>query len=212
MAEFARTFNEFLGSMSRVAAVDRVSPVRALIDGHLGEGSAMFPIVAEGFPNYDHVNVQVALRAYLAGEGREHELVGLAGQQRRWMSLADLMQSAHETGVALGPVDLVNLPVGPDDTRACVGFGLFLVRDRGSNLVVLMRGPNEQSGEAEVKLEVVGPDQDASRALLFEIRRLMVGLNVFRGQMISRGSSSRSSDRCSRSPSTAIAFARPAST
>ena len=42
----------------------------------------------------------------------------------------------------------------------------------------------EEYGMEGVSLQVLTPDQDAARAFLAEIRRLMVELNVFRGQVI----------------------------
>jgi hypothetical protein len=60
--------------------------------------------VSEGYPSYDHANLQVALDAYLEGDGRASELIGLSGQQRRWMSLSDLVATAHHAGVGIGSV------------------------------------------------------------------------------------------------------------
>ena len=86
------------------------------------------------------------------------------------MSLSDLVATAHHAGVGIGSVDLVNLPVGPDDTLACVAFGLYLIDDHGTKLVALVRAADEQSGQAEVTLEVLCRDRDQARAMLDEIR------------------------------------------
>lgn len=189
VARFGTQFQEFMARMSEVAGLARGSPVRDLLEGHLGPEAAQLPVVAESYASWDHVNVQVAMEAYLAGEDRHHRLVGLTGQQRRYGSLADLSEATHHfgMGIDLGSVDYVNLPIGPDDTRACVQFGLYLVDDRGSRSVVLMRGINEQFGHESVTLEVLGTDREASREFLGEIRRLMAKLNVFRRQLISFG-------------------------
>jgi len=191
LSGFAQTFQKFMESMSSAAARAAGSPVRALLDEHLGDDASALPVVAESYPVYDHVNVQVALDAYLAAEGRTHKLIGLAGQQRRWMSLADLVASAHQAGVGIGSVDFTNLPIGPDETLACVAFGLYLIEDSGTRLVVLVRVGNEDMGPsgAGVSVEVICADRDAARAMLEELRRLMVERNVFRGQVISFGES-----------------------
>src|SRR6185503_81574 len=68
-------------------------------------------------------------------------------------------------------------------------FGLYLIDDRGTKLVALVRAADEQSGQAEVTLEVLSRERDQARAMLDEIRELMVERNVFRGQMISFGES-----------------------
>lgn len=191
VAAFARTFSEFSQAMQALAMQTAGSPVRDALDRHLGEETLKLPVVAENHPAYDHVNLQVALDAYLAEEGRSHELIGLTGQQRRWMSLADLVASAQHSGVTIGSVDFANLPIGPEDTLACVGFGLYLVEDRGTKLAALVRMGSEDMGpgNAGVWVEVVCRDREAARTMLGEIRRLMVERNVFRGQVISFGES-----------------------
>jgi hypothetical protein len=185
VSAFASDFQRFLIAMSTAAATTQESPVRDLLDRHLGDRSEVLPVVAEGYASYDHVNLQVALDAFVAAEGRTSEVIGLSGQQRRWMSLSDLVATAHHQGVGIGSVDLVNLPVGPEDTLACIAFGLYLIDDHGTKLVALVRAADEQSGQAEVTLEILCSDRELARAMLDEIRELMVERNVFRGQMIS---------------------------
>lgn len=189
LSAFGRTFRRFMEAMTSLADPAAPSPVRDLIDRHLGEDGSILPVVSEGYAQYDHVNLQVALTAYLEVGGRAHELVGLSGQQRRWMSLSDLILTSHQAGVGIGSVDLVNLPVGPEETLACVAFGLYLIEDRGTKLVALLRAADEQSGQDEVRLEVLCRDRDAALAMLAELRRLIAEHNVFRGQMISFGES-----------------------
>jgi cell division protease FtsH len=187
VSRFANTFSRFLASMSRAVESTRDSPIRDLLDGHLGADASVLPVVSEGYPSYDHANLQVALDAYLEGDGRTSELIGLSGQQRRWMSLPDLVATAHHAGVGIGSVALVNLPVGPDVTLACVAFGLYLIDDRGTRVAALVRAADEQSGHSDLTLEIVCADREHARTMLGELRRLMVELDVFRGQMISFG-------------------------
>src|SRR5262245_20754099 len=173
--------------MTRVSLAALRSVLRDRLDRHLGTGSAALPVVSDSFAAYDHVNVQVALSAYLAENGRRHGLVGLTGQQRHFESLSDLIQSGNHAGIQLGAADLVNLPVSPDETLACVQFGLFLIEDRGAAVVALLRGPSEFGQQQTVTLELLSPDQERATALLAEVRRLMVERNVFRRQVISFG-------------------------
>lgn len=189
LTRFAQTYQRFMESMSGAAWAEQKSPVRELVDGHLGLDSTMIPVVTESFAPFDHVNVQVAMSACLAAEGRTHELIGLTGQQRHYGSLSDLLETAHIVGVRIGAVDLVNLPAGPDDTLACVQFGLFFIENQGARLAVLMRGPSEHSAQYAVTLEVLCADRDRARALLHEVRERMVELNVFRNQVITFGDS-----------------------
>jgi DNA polymerase III delta prime subunit len=175
--------------MTRLAYAEARSEVRDLLDAHLGHDTTDVPIVAASFPAWDHVNVQVAITAWLAEPGRAHELFGLMGQQRHFGSMSDVIEMDRHAVVRAGSVDLIDLPIGPDETLACVNFGIYLISDGDGRLVVTMRGPHEHHGDPVVALEVLCADQDRARAFLAELRRLMVELNVFRGQVIAFGES-----------------------
>lgn len=184
--QFARSFQQFMEAMTQTARTSLRSPVRDLLEGHVGTECATLPVISDSFPPYDHANVHVALSAYLDENGRSHQLLGLSGQQRHFESLADLVHGAR-FGVEIGSVDFVNLPVSPTATLPCVQFGLFLIDAGGARLVVLMRGPTEYGPQQAVTLEILSADQEKARAFLAEIRRLMSERNIFRNQMISFG-------------------------
>ena len=190
LVEFAQLFQRFMQQMSDTAWSLGGSPLKELLDRHLGTDCSTLPVIADSFPSYDHANLQVALSAFLAAEGRRHELIGLSGQQRHYGSLSDLVEMGHhQIWVRLGSADYVNLPIGPDETLACVQFGLLLLEDRGARAVVLMRGPDEHGPHQAVSLEILCVDHGTARSLLAEVHRLMVELNVFRGQVLSFGQS-----------------------
>jgi hypothetical protein len=189
VGEFGRLFQRFLEQMGQAARDGQSSPLRELLDAHLGADSSAVPVVSESFMPYDHANVQLAVDAYLDQEGRSFELHGATGQQRHYGSFSDLIEQSRWNVVGLGSVDFENVPIGPDETLACVKFGLYLIDDRGAKLVLLMRGVDERTGQMTGTLEVLGSDREASRALLDDVRRLMVELNVFRGQVLAFGES-----------------------
>ena len=125
-------------AMSSVASNGAVSPVRSLLDDHLGIDSSTIPVVSDAVPAYDHANVQVALNRFLEVDARTHRLVGLTGSQRHFAAFSDLLETAHMMAVRVGAPDLVTLPTGPTTSLACVQFGLFLIDDRGKRLAILM--------------------------------------------------------------------------
>ena len=190
--KFATEFQRFVNRMAELAAEDdgRRSRLLQRLDDHLGQDASELPVVAESFPPYDHVNVQVAITAYLGREGRRHELLGLSGAFRHHGSFADLLMVQWGGPGRFGSVEYANLHSGPDETLACVQFGVFLVSDGERRFAVLMRGPDEHGPHMAVSLEVIAPEEDVARAFLDEIRELMVELNVFRGQVISFGAGS----------------------
>ncbi len=186
---FARTYRAFMERMSQLAHSDERSPIRDRLDDHLGIDTSDAPIVAASFDAWDHANVQVAITAWLAEPWRSHEMLGLMGHQRHYGSLSDLMEMSRHSVIRAGSVDYVDLPIGPDETLACVNFGIFLIIDGDDRLAVTMRGADEHRGQGGVVLEVMGRSQESARVFLADVRRLMVELNVFRGQVISFGGS-----------------------
>jgi len=186
---FARDFQRFMRQMSEASFADATSPFRELLQEHLGVDPRSLPVLSSGFPPYDHINVQVAMSAYQAEPPRSTRLIGLTGQQRHFATLSDLIETAHYTGIAVGAPDLVELPVGPQETLSCVQFGIHLIADGSDPFVVLMRGPTDHSPQQGVSLEVLAPNEQKGKTFLTDIRRLMIELNVFRGQVLSFGES-----------------------
>src|SRR6266550_186020 len=190
VAQFARLFEGFLHHMEAAAQAGTTSPLKQTLDAHLGADCRAMPIISETFPPYDHANVAVALDAYLESGDRSYELIGLSGQQRHYGALSDLIEMGEQTGAGLGSVDHVNLAVGPEETMAAVQFGIYLIQDAGVPLVLLLRGVQEHHGpDTGVTVELLSAQQDPARSLLAAVRRLMVELNVFRGQVLSFGQS-----------------------
>jgi hypothetical protein len=74
---FARSYQRFIEAMASAASSEAISPVRTLLDEHLGVDSSTIPVISDSFPAYDHVNVQVALTNFLEVDGRSYRLVGL---------------------------------------------------------------------------------------------------------------------------------------
>lgn len=189
VSSFASPFQRFLQQMSEAGWEQGQSELRTLIDRHLRTESAGLPVVAQPFMPFDHANVQIALQAYLSQEGTAHETLGLSGQSRHFGSFADLLEMGRHAGVRVGKPDLVDLPIGPEETLACVQFGVFLIAREDERLAGLMRGPDEHGSNQAVMLEVLSPDPESAGPFLARIRRLIVELNVFRRQVLSFGES-----------------------
>jgi hypothetical protein len=165
------------------------APLQRLLREHLGAEAAGCPVVSGTWQGYDHVNVQAGLDGWLAGWCREHELVGLTGSQHESFGLADLMQpGAERMWLGVGSVAMAALPAGPQgQTMACVKCGLYLVTDGDTRLALLLRGPSDDTGDGDTRLEVACADHAAAQRAVDEVRRHAVARNVFRGQVISFG-------------------------
>jgi len=188
LADVARLGKRLMRQAVRLARADETS-VRHLLAGHFGTDAPGLPIVSANWPNYDHVNVQAGVDAWLAKPGREHQIAGLTAFRHADFGLADLVQPGPWQHVGLGSVTTVSLPAGPDgQTRPCVQCAIYLVHDGAGPLALLLRGPEEHGPSDEVTIEVACASQEQAQQAVDEIRRLAVEHNVFRGHVIAFGS------------------------
>ena len=182
--EFGQLFAEFVRRALENEST-KEPPFRALIRDHLDADPTAIPVVAFDVADWDHANLQFALEALLAKRGREAELVGVGGGQKRYMalSLSDLINATH---FEPGPVEYDSLDVGPNTTHRCILFGLVFLRAPEGRAVLFVRRGDQQGGPSPgLMVEVLATDAEYASALLDELRALMREHNVFRGQMIS---------------------------
>jgi AAA+ superfamily predicted ATPase len=163
-----------------------------LLAAHLGPLQDL-EVVEESWPTYEHVNVQVALDAWLSDEGRAHELIGMANFRHREFGLADLLRSygGHEfgRGPTPGNVAWTNLPSGPQgEVTQCVRAGMYLVEDGDARSAILLVGADPESGMSGLQLHVASDRPGHATEVALTLRALSVEHNVFRRQFISFGS------------------------
>jgi hypothetical protein len=188
--EFGSAFKAFL-EQSTAGPPDAEPVLAGRLRAHFAADPARLPIVAEEFEPAEHPNLQVALDAWLAGEGRTSEAIGVAHDKRfGGLGLGDLIGPRGGTlfggGELLpGPVEWVNRRLDGDRVLTCMQFGLLLVADGRRRLAVLVRGPAEQGLHQHVRVEVMTGDRDQARGFLAELRAAMQAGNVYRGRVIS---------------------------
>jgi hypothetical protein len=186
-----------LGKLARRARRQVVSVARAedrptfhkLLRAHLGAAVEDLEVVVESWPEYDQVNVQVGLDAWLAAPGREHELVGMTRIEHMEFGLADLLRPQDlRYGPVPGNVIRANVAGGPDGkTVQVVRAGLYLVRDGDVRTAVLLLPGDSDMGTGGVHMHVVSDRTGAAQETATGIREESIRLNVFRGQVISFG-------------------------
>ncbi len=186
-----RLASVFAGFVRQVAAAaaGESSPLLARIRAHLGADLARQPVIVEQFDTFEQPNLQVALDAYVAGEGRGVDLLGVSMENKRFMAVG-LSELATWGGglvprppLVEGPVDFVNLHLAGGRVLACVQFGLYLVRDGDARLAALVTGPSEMGDprRQKLRLEVMSGSPEDARAFIAKVRELMTRLNVYRG-------------------------------
>ena len=194
---FGRAFRAFLEeSVKGQEAED--PPFVARLAEHLGADPRGLPILAEQMSVIEHPNVQAALDAWISGDGRSAELIGMSAEQKRYQGLgfSDLITPISgglmgDRAPRPGPVDYVNVPVARGRVRACVQHGLYFLRDGEVPLAALLRGPTEHGGLPQIQIEVMAPNPEAAAGLLAEIREGMLLYNVYRGQLLALGNPHR---------------------
>ncbi len=184
-AAFARSFQRFVDAVSELAPEGDGAPLRGTLEEHLGQDPRELAVLSDRYPGFEHVNVQVALDAWLGCHGGEHELIGLRGEGHSHMSFADLVQHAHRREIVVGAVDYVSLADGPGSTRMCVRAGLYLIRDGDAAAAVLLREPHDHTPHPTVSLEILATDRDYGERIVAGVRRLSTERSVFRNQVIS---------------------------
>ena len=143
---FAAAFKTFMDAMLAQSAAGLASALLDRIRAHVGTEPTLLPVIAEELDPFEQPNVQVALDDYLARDGRQADLVGVAAENKRFMalSLSDLL--SRRSGLAEGPVDYVNFHLADDQVLSCVQYGLYLIRDSATRLVVFVTGPSDRAG------------------------------------------------------------------
>jgi MoxR-like ATPase len=174
----------------RLARAELVDTLPGLLHRHLGGDAPDLSVVADGWPSYEHVNVQTALDAWVAEPGVEHELIGIIGFQHHLFGLADLLaaQGAEGFGPRPGNVARVNVATGPDGrVLACVQCAIYLVTDGPHRVALLVRAADPSMGEPLVTVQVVSSTTGHAANVTKRLRELALAHNVFRGQVLSFG-------------------------
>ncbi|HEV8219088.1 MAG TPA: ATP-binding protein [Streptosporangiaceae bacterium] len=187
LADVGRLARWMVSRAVQTARADE-APVYRLLRAHLGPGVRDRPVASRSWPRYDQVNLQCGLEAWLAADGREHQLTGLTRYRHRDFTLADLLQPLSDaSGIGVGSVQLTTQAAGPGgQVRGCVQCGVYLVSDGDERLALLLRGPADPGsfGSTQVTLEVCATDGAAAQRALEEIARLTIEHNVYRGHVL----------------------------
>lgn len=190
MEETTPDLSGFLRNFRAVAeaaehAVGETDGVRfaTVVAEHLGGPIGDMAIVGEEVPNHRYADWDTALGLLAAADpdGRE---VGVSGGEMRFHhSLSDFVGAAF-VRFGVGQVDYVSLPVGHDERRRAIGFGVRLFRYKGEPVGVLQRQANRRFGQEYGSVEVICADRDLATALVEEARGLATEHSVLRGQVV----------------------------
>jgi hypothetical protein len=180
---FAASFRSFLDWIHADRDDGQHNEVAALIAQFLGPSGAEHSVVSRDLPVFEHVNLQTAINAWSARPGRDVEVHGLLLPPHYSLQLQEIV-SAESVPIRLRLIapTLTDLPNGPDSTLGCLKLALLLVSDARGRYILMVQAPSEHHPGLEV--EVVGLPVTEAQAVLSELDKLRVELNVYRGHLL----------------------------
>lgn len=153
---------------------------------HLGGETDGLPVVSRALQGFQRANFQVAIDAYLEADERETELVGLPMMEGYRIGLAELVKGSRQMqwmSDEAGPIEYEPIDIG-ERRIMCVAAGLWLIRDDGRPLAVMLRRSDHGPGHAELGIEIIARERSLAEEFLAEIERLMVEHNPYRGHVL----------------------------
>jgi hypothetical protein len=184
--EFAVAFRRFLDHANAQApAAESVFLDR--LRSHFGEDPTGMPVVGQGFATKQHPDVQVAIDAYLEGEGRSAEITGIGAPSFMsdfGVSISQLVTAsgrADRPSLVEGPVEHVDIGLGEGEVITCVQRGLYLVEDGEDRLALLL----SRTRHEDLRVEVMAPRREAAEEFLAQLRADMRRRSVYRGRVLS---------------------------
>ena len=180
--DFATAFRGFLDWVHSTA-VREDNEVSALVRDFLGSDGAQHSVVTRELPAFEHVNLQTAIDAWSAREGRSVEVRGIALPPHHGdLSLQQLVAGEALPPLRLTAPALADLPNGPGSTLGCLRLALLMVTDQNGRHIVMIQAPNEH--QPGLQIEVAGLPVDLAQRLLAELDQLRADLNVYRGHLL----------------------------
>ena len=193
--DFGKAFQAFLDHMRQWIPDDESKDlVSTHVREFMGGDLRNTHVVNETYPDRDLPNVHLALERYLSQAGRTAALLGFAVEHDYLGDFSLSALAANSPGrsffgsnLRVGPVSYRNVDVGEGAHLQCIQWGMYLVQDQESRLVILVKGSAGRalSLRASVGLEVMAHDQAQAERLLNDIRDLAHTVNIYRGRLIS---------------------------
>lgn len=156
-------------------------PLADALASHLGLAPSQVAAVSKEVAAYRFADYDVALEK-LAGP--DAVTLGIAGDQRHHMSLADMVGSPWAQ-LSTGQIDWANIAVGPDETRRVMALGIRMFTFDSQPVAVLQRRASRMHGNGTGVIEVLCPDPDVANALLERATALGTELSLLRGKVLS---------------------------
>jgi energy-coupling factor transporter ATP-binding protein EcfA2 len=159
--------------------------IRRRLREHFDAELRDMPVVSIPLPPFERVNFQLAIEAHLDGGDREAELLGLPPMHGYRFGLAELASPPPRYAPLPEPAAPEYEDVSIGERRIlCVGAGLWLIRDAGEPLALLLKRVEAGPRHAEFGLEAMARERPRAEQLLQSLRELMHEHNVYRARVL----------------------------
>jgi hypothetical protein len=182
--EFAASFSAFLDWIHETTREgNEVNPVVGLAAEFLGPERAGHSVVSRELPVFEHVNLQAAIDAWSAADGRTVDVRGMLLPQHHSLALQEIVSGETVPhGLRLIAPTLADLPNGPASTLGCLKLALLLVTDERGRYIIMVQASGERHQGLDV--EIAGLPVAAAQGVLGELDQLRSQLNVYRGHLL----------------------------
>ncbi len=152
---------------------------------HFGGDPATLPVVEQNFAPYDRQNLHLALEDLLGEPGRDSDLLGMVGlQEYHTPNLARLSRAGSARYFDEGPVQYLDAALPADRQLACVKQGLYLIREDGEPLAVLI-AQEQFRHPAGINVEVMAAERERAEQFVRRLTRLTRHGKAYRGHVLS---------------------------
>jgi cell division protease FtsH len=157
----------------------------ARLRAHFGRDPAALPVVGQSFAAHEQADLQLALDALVADPEPTAELIGvIVLQGYQTAGLARLTRPGAAVHFDAGPVEYADIALPGDRQLACVKNGLYLVRENGHPLAVLV-----SDGSSPLRphhaVEVMAADRGRAEAFSRRLAKTVRHGSVYRGHVLS---------------------------
>lgn len=185
---FAREFQQFVEGINRLVP-PASSPLRELLEKHFECDPGELPVISEELTPAEHPNLQLALDELAVSDHWEVCGLPLGLREMVGFSLGSIAGDRLTTAPGQmparpGPVEYVNVPVGPGQTLPCAQLALFLGSWLDDPIAVLMVAGDERRSAPRLTVEVLAPDREVCRIFLDVLRDRRDTLNVYRSKTL----------------------------
>lgn len=179
----AKTATTKQPAKQKEAAKPALPALFARLASHFGTDPAKLPVIEEKFEGYQLANLHLALTELLAADAT---LVGVVVPDRySAVSLAKLSRPNTAAPYEEGPVEYADVTLADDQRLACVKRGLFLFRDDGRPVALLLGEEETYRPEKAINTTVMAADRETAERFARRLSRAIRYGTAFRGKVLS---------------------------